>query len=823
MAGPWFRARAELRRHWRGTFGLALLIGLAGTVVLGSWAGARRTESAYPQYLAATHAADYLVSAENTGTAAAIAFYHQVERLPGVDRSGLVTGPSLVSETDGKPDADLATVVKTLASKDGRAGYSVAGYRLIAGRMPRPDQPFEALANRTLAIRRHLHIGSHFTMYRTPLTSGSLGSDAPPGRLVPVTFTLTGIGVSSDEVVPIAPNDGAETMVVTPAYDRRYDRGTQVDFDGVFVRLQQTASHSVFVSDVEGLARTFPQKRALDGIFVADLGSHAARVERSIHPEALALALFAALVALGALLTIGQIIARDIVLASREDRVLVAMGFDRRQLISVSLVRLAVPVVIGALLAVVGATLASPLMPIGPARIAELHPGISLDPAVALAGFGIIVLTFLAVAFWAARRATRTTKIAPSSLGGRTRPRSHLVDLSARAGLRPPAVTGMRMAVEQGQGRTAVPTRGAIAGMTLALAAIVAVTIFSTNLSRLVSTPTLYGDTWSFALDNQFNASSRQVILHWVHEVPGIESASGGTYGDDTTLNGRSVPTVGIDPLVGSIFPTIVRGRDPRGPREVALGATTMRQLNVSIGDSVVLGSQGKRSTLRVVGQVVLPSLGRGSFTPTDLGEGAVTDATVVAQPPAGPGRYNFVLLRYSTQADPVATTSRLSRLAHQNGCPGDACLLSATRVLPADISSYDKVRSVPVLLVAILAILGISMMGHALISSVRRRRRDFAILMTLGFLKREVGYVVAWQASVVAVIAAAIGIPLGLVFGRSLWSLFADQIGVPPAVGLSLSLLLAVPAMIVLANVIALLPAISAARTRPTRALRTE
>ncbi len=391
------------------------------------------------------------------------------------------------------------------------------------------------------------------------------------------------------------------------------------------------------------------------------------------------------------------------------------MGFDRRQLISVPLVRLAVPIVIGAFLAVLGATLASPLMPIGPARIAEPHPGISLDPAVAVAGFGSIVLAFLAVAVWTAWRTTRTKGIASSMPGGLSRQPSRIVDSLARAGLRPPAVTGIRMAIEQGQGRTAVPVRGAIAGMTLALAAIIAVTIFSTNLSRLISTPRLYGDTWSFALDNQFNASSRHDLLHMLQVVPGIKSAAGGTYGDDATVNGRSVPTVGIDPLVGSIFPTIVHGRAPRGLGEVALGATTMRQLDVRIGDSVVLSSQGRRHTLRVVGQVVLPSLGRGSFTPTDLGEGAVTVARLVAQPPAGPGSYNFVLLRYSSQADPAVTTSRLARLAHQNGCPGDACLLSATRVLPADLSSYNKVRSAPVLLVFILAILGIAMMGHAL------------------------------------------------------------------------------------------------------------
>ena len=71
-------------------------------------------------------------------------FYHRVEHLPGVERAGIVAGPLLVSETAGKPDADVATVVQTIASEDGRAGYSVAGSRISAGRMPRPDRPFEA-------------------------------------------------------------------------------------------------------------------------------------------------------------------------------------------------------------------------------------------------------------------------------------------------------------------------------------------------------------------------------------------------------------------------------------------------------------------------------------------------------------------------------------------------------------------------------------------------------------------------------------------------------------------------------------------------------
>ena len=68
MAGLWMRARAELRRQWLGTLGLAVLIGLAGTVVLTGWAGARRTDSAYPHYLTITHAADFLVSTDSSRT-----------------------------------------------------------------------------------------------------------------------------------------------------------------------------------------------------------------------------------------------------------------------------------------------------------------------------------------------------------------------------------------------------------------------------------------------------------------------------------------------------------------------------------------------------------------------------------------------------------------------------------------------------------------------------------------------------------------------------------------------------------------------------------
>ena len=50
----WYRARATFGRRWGGDVTLVLLIGLVGGLAMGSIAGARRTESSFPTYLAST-------------------------------------------------------------------------------------------------------------------------------------------------------------------------------------------------------------------------------------------------------------------------------------------------------------------------------------------------------------------------------------------------------------------------------------------------------------------------------------------------------------------------------------------------------------------------------------------------------------------------------------------------------------------------------------------------------------------------------------------------------------------------------------------------
>src|SRR5438270_11705227 len=55
MTAVWMRARAELRAGRRSLIALALLLGIFGAVAMTAGAGARRTDSAYDRFVAATN------------------------------------------------------------------------------------------------------------------------------------------------------------------------------------------------------------------------------------------------------------------------------------------------------------------------------------------------------------------------------------------------------------------------------------------------------------------------------------------------------------------------------------------------------------------------------------------------------------------------------------------------------------------------------------------------------------------------------------------------------------------------------------------------
>jgi predicted lysophospholipase L1 biosynthesis ABC-type transport system permease subunit len=140
------------------------------------------------------------------------------------------------------------------------------------------------------------------------------------------------------------------------------------------------------------------------------------------------------------------------------------------------------------------------------------------------------------------------------------------------------------------------------------------------------------------------------------------------------------------------------------------------------------------------------------------------------------------------------------------------------------DLTHVERVGYLPGLLAGLMALLALGTVAHALITAVRRRRRDLAILKTLGLVRGQITQTVAWQATTFALVAALIGMPLGVAGGRWAWRLVAEQLGVVagPVVPPVPVLVIAAGALVI-ANLIAAGPGWAAARIQPGTALRAE
>jgi putative ABC transport system permease protein len=69
----------------------------------------------------------------------------------------------------------------------------------------------------------------------------------------------------------------------------------------------------------------------------------------------------------------------------------------------------------------------------------------------------------------------------------------------------------------------------------------------------------------------------------------------------------------------------------------------------------------------------------------------------------------------------------------------------------------------------------------HVLVSTMRRRAADLAVLRAIGSSSRNLVATLRWQALVLTGSAILIGIPLGLIASRLAWQWFSARIGIAP------------------------------------------
>ena len=819
MDAVWLTFRSGLRRRWRAWAGLGLLVALVGGIVTAAVAAGFRTEQAFPQFLATTGAPDVELSYA-PGQGYPVPTAGAIRALPGVTsdyRAVALFGDGTIGGRALPPFDPIATAV--LDPGLGAMGNRI---RLVSGRLPAAGSTGEAVVSFATAQHFGAAVGTviHYRFFS--LDQLEQLNSAPPGPLpvpsgVSATFRVVGViataGMFPDGASSVGGTDG-NYVILPSAFLPVIGISGAPEVD--FVRLRSgPAGIPAFTAAVDSLVGIPPGSAAAQSLYPVNLAAGDQAVERSIHLQAVAWWIFAGLVAVAGLAVVGQSLLRQHAADSAADARLRALGMSSRQLMQLALFRALVVAAAAVIGTVILAIALSPASPVGEARLAEVHPGVTIDLPVLALGALAVAVAVLAIGAAATARTTRRRLGSFGVTAAAERRPSLLSRQLARAGASPSMLVGVANAVGRGAGTSAIPVGTALLATVVALIAVTGSVIFGVSLHHLIGTPRLYGDNYAIGV-----VSSGEDVAPYVEPVltgiQGVTAVSGGTL-SQVAVDGRKTNVLAVDAVKGPMSLSVIQGRAPAGDREIALGTKTMDELRVHLGSTVSVDAGGGARLFRVVGRVTLPLFPDA----TGEGSGAAMTFDALAAGACPPGA-------------PLATCAPVQDTFFIGVAPGPAGAAAAATVSrdlgndlslpqePIDLFNFGQALNLPLLLGLVVAIFGAATLAHLLLVSLNRRRTELAVLKSLGFVRGQVSGAVVWQAATVAVVAAVVGIPLGTAAGRVAWQLFASQAGVVPSTIVPLPAVgLIAAGSIAVALLVALLPAWLAARTVAPAALR--
>jgi len=486
-----YRTAALLRRRWRATLAMAVVVGLVGGVVLGTWAAGRRSRGAYDRFVRFVdypQATMWFCSPETSKQQAVAAgglcpttYDASVERnfvagLPEVASVSITRMYPVEITVAGQtfPAAVTSTVGGDLVSSNGTP-------LVVEGRLPHAANEMSVNEAGVRSVNAAIRIGQPVTLrpldYRTfePL-------DVPPEQM-----HLSGIvRFPLDLAASVRDPEVADGVAfVPPDWYATYGRSLPVFGNEVQARLRPGARPD----EVYQAVRARWPNRFIDTIDTHD--ATAATVKTAIGYEAAALDALAIALAIAALIFVGQALARQSRREQDDLPALASLGLTRAQGIGSATVR-SLPVAVGAAALAIGvAWLSSGWTPVGLAAQAEPDRGVRGDAVVFLVGGGLVLvatMSCLVLPLW--RRGTTTSRRAVA--GSR---------LAGALGLSPAGVTGLGMATARKRGGISLGM--ALAGLTVAATVVVAAATVGVSLHRLGGDASRYGVRWSAVVSTE--------------------------------------------------------------------------------------------------------------------------------------------------------------------------------------------------------------------------------------------------------------------------------------------------------------------------------
>ena len=240
-------------------------------------------------------------------------------------------------------------------------------------------------------------------------------------------------------------------------------------------------------------------------------------------------------------------------------------------------------------------------------------------------------------------------------------------------------------------------------------------------------------------------APSRATSRPPSHTIATSSAALRAQWARAISIDGVPTPTFGTSVVKGSMSLVVLQGHAPRSRRRDRLRARHAARAEAAASATASLSARAGR-TVRVVGTALLPGDVAHRLRPQ-----RVDDRRPASAPRWAPTRHrditDYVLLRWRTACPAPRPRNDSHDLADEQS------VFALPAQLPTAVVELGKLRSLPIALAIFFALLAIATVGHALVTTVRRRRYDLAILRSIGFTRRQARIAITWQATLLTIV----------------------------------------------------------------------
>lgn len=333
--------------------------------------------------------------------------------------------------------------------------------------------------------------------------------------------------------------------------------------------------------------------------------------------------------------------------------------------------------------------------------------------------------------------------------------------------------------------------------------------------------------------ENEHNGATApafaESLLTRVRHLRGVQEAQGGITSTAQLVGkeGKVLAVGGSPGLAFSVHPhgdqrfnplTLVAGSWPVGPDAVGIDADTAERHGFRVGETIGVIARGPEQRMRIAGIVRIggvSSLGGATMAIFDF--------------PVAQKLFHMVgeLDSISVAAKPGYTPAQLVREIRPLLPPNAQARTGAAQAKQAakDTSGFLEIfQSFLLAFAGVALFVGSFVIANTLSITITQRTRELATLRTLGATRRQVLRSVLLEASLIGLLAAGVGLFLGLALAKGLNSLFSSfGISLPQAATVFATRTIVVSLVVGVAVTVlaALRPAIRATRVPPIAAVR--